>query len=89
MVKHIKIGKLSIVAVFRYRWGKDEQKIDKFLMWREWRLGVWFKKTKSVGEKDFSDPSKWKNNLRGSYYFGADLLVIKAWLKISYGVKYF
>ena len=89
MVKHIRIGKLSIVGVFYYRWDKNRKPIDKISMWGKWRLGVWFKKTKSVGEKDFSDPSKWKHNLRGFYYLGIDLLIIKAWLEISYGVKYF
>ena len=90
MVGKINIGKLHIQGVLRHRYEKRRK--EDYLRWnefRDWRLGIWFKKQKSVGEKNFNKPSSWKDNLANSYKVGIELFVIKAWIEIDYGVKHF
>ena len=90
MVGKINIGKLHIRGVLRHRYEKGRK--DDYLRWnefRDWRLGVWFRKYKAVGHKNFKEPSKWSDNLASVHQLGIDLLVIKAWIEIDYGVKHF
>jgi len=83
IVKHLNIGKLQITFVLRHRWEKFEDKTEKIMnditMWREWRLGIFFKRYEIVGKKNFNKPKEWKNNMVYEYMFGINLLVIKFW----------
>jgi len=87
-LKEFKIFDYDILFVFRHRYEKDddgEKLINTFTMWREWRLGFFFKKNKAVGKKNFKNPKKWKNNLVNHIMIGIDLLWCKTWVTISKG----
>lgn len=90
MVGKLKIGALNIRCVLRHRFEKRRR--EDYLRWnefRDWRLGIWFRKRKAVGKKGFKNPEKWSDNLANCYTFGIDLLVIKFWLDWDIGVQHF
>lgn len=86
MFKHLKMKRINIQFVFRHKFEKETEDnlIDKVL-WREYRLGLWFKRDKMVGEKDFKNPAKWNINLVNSYMFGVDLIWCKMWVEVNRG----
>ena len=88
MIGRLKIGKLSIVGVIRYRWEKKENPLDNYTMWRDWKIAIWFKKSKAVGSKNFKNPSKWSENLRNTYMIGFDFLFVMMWIDVDYGAMH-
>ena len=86
-IKKVKILGYDFVFVFRHRYEKedDDTLINSFTMWREWELGFFFKRNKMVGERKFSKPKEWHNNLVNSYMFGTNLLWCKTWFSVSKG----
>lgn len=85
MAKRFKIGGLNISLVFRHRFEKDERgKKNWDRTFTRWELGLWFRKTKMVGVKDFTQPKKWGDNLVGSYMLGLDMLIFKTWVSWDY-----
>lgn len=87
MIKNINIGELSITLVLRHRWEpKDKQRFT--IMFNDYKLGIWFKKAMCVGKTNCGNPKEWKNNLRPSIMIGLDLIVIKCWVDITYGVMH-
>lgn len=88
MIGKIKIGNLTIRGVIRHRFEKgnsNENILDRYSLWREHRLGLWFKTYRVVGRKDFNNPTKWKNNMVNQYLFGIDLIIVKMWIDIDFG----
>jgi len=83
MIKKIKIKGLNLKFVFRHKWENTEKLVDPFK--NELRLGIWAKRYKVVGTKDFSDPNKWKNNLVNKYMIGIDLIICKFWVEFYIG----
>jgi hypothetical protein len=76
----LKIGKLNVIFVFRHRWEKGGDPYKDFktaTMFREWELGLWFKKNKMIGIKGFTKPN---THLVNTYMLGINLLVCKAWV---------
>lgn len=88
MVKKARIGNLNVSFTFAYRYSKGRER-TKWTIFREWKLGLRFRKDKIVGQKGFSTPSKWKNNLVPNYTFGVDLLIFSIWIDINVGGKRF
>jgi len=88
MVAKIHIGKLNVRGTLRHRFEKEKDFMTKFSNWRQWELGIWFKKYKAVGEKNFENTSEWSKNLANVYTVGINLLVVKMWVDIDYGVKH-
>lgn len=86
-VGHIKIVGLDFTFVFRHRFEKqdDDRLVDKFTMWKDWKLGFFFRRMKIVGKKNANQPAKWHNNLVRSYMLGVDLLICKTWFTVSKG----
>lgn len=84
-IGRLKIGKLRIVFVFRHRFEKDLDALEKSVEWREYRLGLWYKKNKVVGKKNSNKVSEWKNNLVNQYMIGINLIICKAWFTVSKG----
>lgn len=89
MIGKINIGKLHIRGVLRHRFEKQTESWEKRTMWKRWEVGMWFRKYKAVGQKNFNKPSSWDNNLTSIYTVGFELFVIKVWIDIDYGVKHF
>lgn len=90
MVKHFKYKDLVISLYFRHRWdtkAKDRYTFDG--VFREYSLGIWFKKNKMVGEYNFKTPTEWYKHLIGYYQFGINLLFCATWISISKGAKTF
>ena len=83
----LKIFGLDFAFVFRHRYEKkgDDKLINKFTMWRDWRIGLFFKRNKVVGKRNFNQPKEWKNNLVREYVVGIDLLICKASFTVSKG----
>lgn len=87
-LKEFKIFGYDILFVFRHRYEKDddgEKLLNDMTMWREWRLGFFFKLNKMVGKKNFSSPKEWHKHLVNHIMIGIDLLWCKAWITISKG----
>lgn len=84
-VGHINIKGIEFTFVFRHRFEKKEDKYADWTMWREWELGLWFKRYQVVGCKNFHNPSKWKENHVYEYMFGINLLWCKAWFTVQKG----
>lgn len=84
---HVHIGKINFTFVFRHRFEKPTENslLDSFTLWREWELGVWFRRMETVGKKNFRKPSEWKNNHVHMYMIGINLLWCKAWFTVDRG----
>lgn len=82
------MGKINFTFVFRHRFERHDISAHQFrsdMVWRNWELGLWYKRSKMVGQKNFNHPSKWKNNLVRSYMIGINLLICKAWVEFNKG----
>ena len=88
MIGHINIGLHRFTFVFRHRFekrGTAFEEIEHKHDWKMWRLGLWYKPTKIVGQKGRKIPSEWKNNLVRSHMLGINLLICKAWVEYNKG----
>lgn len=87
-IGHVKIFGYDFTFVFRHRYEKNNKKqlLYKMTMWREWKIGLFFKYSKIVGKRKFNQPNEWSNNLVKEYMVGIDLLICKAWFSVSKGV---
>ena len=86
MIRKFKIGDLSITFVFRHRWEKVKHSFQYHGMWPKYELGAWYRKSKCVGKQNFSDVTKWGDNLRNSHMIGLELIACRMWVDISRGV---
>jgi len=86
-IGHIKIFRYEFTFVFRYRYekGNESELLDKMTMWREWRIGLFYRRFQIVGRKKFNEPKEWKNNCVYEYMLGIDLLIYKAWFTVNKG----
>jgi hypothetical protein len=88
-VAKTKIGKLEFTFVYRYRYEKYKDNSERLFkhhtMWREWQLGLFFRRNKIVGKKNFNKPKEWGNNLVTQYMVGIDLLIWKLWFTVHKG----
>lgn len=85
MIKRTNILGYRINFVFRHKYEKDMDLSDKYLMWREYRLGLWLKPYKAVG-KPKSGPTiigKGGTYSKG-YMLGVNLIICKFWVDICY-----
>jgi len=57
---------------------------DSMYEWRQWELGLWYKRYKVVGRKNFNK-LEWNNNLVYEYMVGINLLWVKTWMTIEKG----
>lgn len=89
IIKKLKLFGYDFTWVVRHRWEKDANNVfgnyEAHKIKRGPSLGIWFKKNRAVGKKNFKDPKKWESNLVNSYMLGADLIVAKTWLNFSKG----
>lgn len=84
MVKKIKILDWRINFVFRHKYEKDLDLLDK-MRWSEYKLGIWFKKYSAVGKPKNSPAIIGKDGtMTNCYMLGFHLLVCKFWIDISY-----
>lgn len=78
----IKIGKIRITFVFRHKWDA-KNKIRHSSEFNYYRIGLWYKKSKIVGNIDFNRPKNWGNKLVNDYMIGIDLIICKMWVSFS------
>ena len=79
-IGRIKIGKLNVMFIFRHKWEKRDnthKDYQTISMYREWELGIWFRPSKMLGVKGFTNS---KHHLVNMYMLGINLLVCKAWI---------
>lgn len=81
-IKKFKIGrtKITLVGKFRYSKSQREDLQASFTTWRRWSLGIWFKRNKMVGSKNFNKPDKWGEHLVNDYMLGVDLIIFVGWI---------
>jgi len=86
-VGKVKIFKLEFTFVFRHRYEKEDENklLHSLTMWREWELGLFYKKNRIVGKKNFNKVKEWNNNLVNQYMLGINLLICKAWFTVHKG----
>lgn len=87
-VGHLRIFGYNFTFVLRHRYEKkkDENDIfDTLMEWREWELGLWFRRFQVVGRKNFHKPEEWNKNLVYEYMFGVNFLWGKAWFTVQRG----
>ncbi len=80
MIGKLKIGKIKFTFVFRHKW--DIKYNSEF---RDYRIGLWFKRTRIVGSKNFNKPKEWGNNLVNDYMIGLNLIICKMWVSFNQG----
>lgn len=88
MVKRINILGLNVVFVFRHKWDRGTKKNKINSEFKDYRIGFWFRKSKIVGRKHFSNPKKWKNNSVNSFMLGINLLICKVWVELDFNGKH-
>jgi hypothetical protein len=83
ILKELHTKKIEIDFVLKYRWGEDVEDNGFNFEWKDWKLGGWFRKTRSVGLKHHDKVSEWSNNLITVYQVGVDLLFWRMWVEFS------
>ena len=85
MVKTTHILGYRINFVFRHKFEKNMDLVDRYSTWKEYRLGIWLKPYKAVGrpKKGPSILGKGGTHTRG-YMFGVNLLICKFWIDICH-----
>lgn len=87
MVRRLKICGINFTFVFRHKWdSKDERWFNS--EFRDYRLGLWFKRSKIVGSNNFNKPEEWDDNLVNDYMIGVNLIICKAWVSFNRGGKF-
>lgn len=86
--KLINIKNLNLLFVFQHYWEKSEVMGITTRVFREQRLGIFFKKSKIVAEFK-KENEKIIPKLKNNFVFGIDLLLIKGWISFDFGGKYF
>ena len=86
-IRRVHIGKINFTFVFRHRFEKKDENslLDSFTLWREWELGLWFRRFQIVGKRNFNKPKEWSKNMVHEYMFGINLLWCKAWFTVERG----
>ena len=84
MVGKLKIGKIKFTFVFRHRWDKVD-KLKFYSEFYEYRIGIWFKRSKIVGSKNCNDPKEWSRNTVNDYMIGINLIICKMWVSFNRG----
>ena len=83
------IGKMQIFGwrinfVFRHKFEKDLDLLDR-MRWKEYKLGIWFKKYQAVGKPKKGPAILGKGGTHTNcYMFGVHLLVCKCWVDLAY-----
>jgi hypothetical protein len=85
MAKQLHIGKANLMFTFRHRWDNTSRKSDYNTEFLKYEIGLWFRKSRKVGAKDFNNPTKWGSNLVNHYMFGVNLIICKAWISFDIG----
>lgn len=83
MISSFSIGPLNVSLVLRHRFEKRSNVWDR--TFTRWEIGAWYKKSKMVGQTNFSNPKKWKNHLVTSHMLGIELLIFRAWIEFDFG----
>lgn len=84
MVGKLKIGKIKFTFVFIHKWdNQDETRYNS--EFRDYRIGLWFKKSRIVGSKNFNNPKEWGNNFVNDYMIGMNLIICKIWVSFNRG----
>jgi len=81
MIKVFKIKNIRITCGLRHRFETGDTLYRH--EWHRWEISLWFRKIKIVGTNDFKNPSKWKDNLVGSYMLGFEFLFFKCWVEVN------
>ena len=88
MTKKINILGYRVNFVFRHRFEKlseDRSTFDKMYMWKEKRLGIWYKTFETVSKPKKGPAILGKDGTTStSYLFGVDLIICKFWIDICY-----
>ncbi len=88
-VAKMKLGHLTIKAVFRHKWDSPDDLYVSTVEYKTKRLGIWVKRTLAVGTKLKGRALFAKGNLFPVYWIGVDLVFAKCWLEFSWRVKTF
>jgi len=82
MTGTLKIGNTRFVFTFRNKWdGREESSYNH--MFKDWRVGGWFRRGRCLVPGKRSHPRNWKNNLVNEYTVGLDLLVCRMWMSFN------
>lgn len=77
----MKIGNNELSFVFRHKWDNIELSKPRHASgFKEYRLGIRFKREKKVGLNVIYDKRDWDSKLVNKYTFGVDLLIVKIWI---------
>lgn len=84
MISKLKIGGINLIFVFRHKW--DDKSRNRFNSeFRTYDLGIFFRKARVVGSKNFENPNEWNKNIVNDYMVGINLLVCKMWINFNMG----
>ena len=88
-IAKMKLGHLTIKAVFRHKWDSPEDPYVSTVEYKTKRLGVFARRSLAVGTKYKGKAIFRKGNLFPVYLIGMDLIVAKTWLEFSWRVRTF
>ena len=88
-IAKMKLGHLTIKAVFRHKWDSPEDPYASPIEYKTKRLGVFARRSLAVGTKYKGKALFQKGNLFPVYMVGMDLVYAKCWLEFSWRVKVF
>jgi tetrahydromethanopterin S-methyltransferase subunit F len=88
-IAKMKLGHLTIKAVFRHKWDSPEDAYVNSVEYKTKRLGIFARRSLGVGTKLKGKALFTKGNLFPIYLVGVDLIVAKAWLEFSWRVRTF
>lgn len=85
MVSKINILGYRIEFVLRHRFEKNLDFTDKYLYWKDYKLGIWLKRYKTVSKPKNGPAVIGKDGtLSNNYMLGIDFIFCKFWIDICY-----
>lgn len=94
IVKKFKIGSARFSWVLRHRWEKDKG-LTNYMVWdmrKRYKLGLWYERNEVVGpvrkgkdREQTVNKTFTQSNHVSSYTIGANLIVCKTWINLTFG----
>lgn len=88
-IAKMRLGHLTIKAVFRHKWDSPEDVYVSRIEYKTKRLGIFARRILAVGTKHKGKALFAKGNLFPVYLIGMDLIYAKCWLEFSWRVRTF
>jgi hypothetical protein len=85
-IARCKLGHLTITAVFRHQWDSPTDLYHSRFEFKQRRLGIWWKTSRSVGTTKKGKEMFSEDNMMPSLMVGLNLIWAKCWINFGWKI---